>query len=140
MPLPSVGVKIKKIRKYRGMTQKALGLAIGMKETGAGTRIAQYETGYRVPQKKTLDKIAEALAVPPEILCSNDGSAETFIRDVFWMEEKDPSVVQTCLLISEYLNAWKSQRVKLAAGLITQEEYFDWKLNFKGAKYGKVLL
>lgn len=132
MSLPSVGFKIKKIRKHRGMTQKDLGQAIGMKETGAETCIAQYETGYRVPKKKTLDKIAAALNVPPEILCSEDGSAETFIRDVFWMEEKDPSVVQTCLLMCTYLKAWESQRVKLAAGMITQKEYFDWKLNILG--------
>ena len=133
MSLPSVGFKIKKIRKHRGMTQKELGLAIGFDKKGADSRVAQYETGYRVPQKKTLDKIAAALTVPPEIMCSKDGSAETFVRDVFWMEEKDPSVVQTCLLMCAYLKAWESQRVKLAAGLITQEEYFDWKLNFKGA-------
>ena len=40
----TVGEKIKKIRTFRGMTQKELGLAIGFEEKGADNRIAQYET------------------------------------------------------------------------------------------------
>lgn len=59
----TVGDKIKKIRTFRGMTQKELGLAIGFEEKGADNRIAQYETNYRVPKRELLDKIAEALRV-----------------------------------------------------------------------------
>ena len=40
----TVGDKIKKIRTFRGMTQKELGLAVGFEEKGADNRIAQYET------------------------------------------------------------------------------------------------
>ena len=47
----TVGDKIKKIRTFRGMTQKELGLAIGLEEKGADNRIAQYETNYRVPKR-----------------------------------------------------------------------------------------
>ena len=56
----TVGDKIKKIRTFRGMTQKELGLAIGFEEKGADNRIAQYETNYRVPKRELLDKMAEA--------------------------------------------------------------------------------
>ena len=59
----TVGDKIKKIRTFRGMTQKELGLAIGLEEKGADNRIAQYETNYRVPKRDLLDKIAVALRV-----------------------------------------------------------------------------
>ena len=59
----TVGEKIKKIRTFRGMTQKELGLAIGFEEKGADNRIAQYETNYRVPKRELLDKIAQALRV-----------------------------------------------------------------------------
>ena len=59
----TVGDKIKKIRTFRGMTQKELGLAIGFEEKGADNRIAQYETNYRVPKRELLDKMAEALRV-----------------------------------------------------------------------------
>ena len=73
----TVGDKIKKIRTFRGMTQKELGLAVGFEEKGADNRIAQYETNYRVPKRELLDKIAEALRVdrqnfsPALFACSN---------------------------------------------------------------------
>lgn len=50
----TVGDKIKKIRTFRGMTQKELGLAIGFEEKGAVNRIAQYETNYCVPNTDVL--------------------------------------------------------------------------------------
>ena len=59
----TVGDKIKKIRTFRGMTQKELGVAIGLEEKGADNRVAQYETNYRVPKKDLLNKIAEVLRV-----------------------------------------------------------------------------
>ena len=59
----TVGEKIKKIRTFRGITQKELGLAVGFEEKGADNRIAQYETNYRVPKRELLDKIAQALRV-----------------------------------------------------------------------------
>ena len=52
----TVGEKIKKIRTFRGMTQKELGLAIGFEEKGADNRIAQYETNYRVPNNPTIQQ------------------------------------------------------------------------------------
>ena len=65
----TVGDKIKKIRTFRGMTQKELGLAVGFEEKGADNRIAQYETNYRVPKRELLDKICGGAAGrPPEFL------------------------------------------------------------------------
>ena len=49
----TVGDKIRKIRTFRGMTQKELGVAIGLEEKGADNRVAQYETNYRVPCRPT---------------------------------------------------------------------------------------
>ena len=48
----TVGDKIKKIRTFRGMTPKELGLTVGFEEKGAENRIAQYETNYRVPKRE----------------------------------------------------------------------------------------
>ena len=39
----STGKNIKKVRKWRGITQEELGKALGIGEGSAGTRIAQYE-------------------------------------------------------------------------------------------------
>ena len=55
----TVGEKIKKIRTFRGMTQKELGLAVGFEEKGADNRIAQYETNYRVPKGNCWTRLPE---------------------------------------------------------------------------------
>ena len=59
----STGENIKRIRKFRGMTQKELGIAIGIGEGSASPRMAQYETDNRNPKLEQLSKIAEALEV-----------------------------------------------------------------------------
>ena len=59
----STGENIKRIRKFRGMTQKELGIAIGIGEESASPRMAQYETDNRNPKLEQLSKIAEALEV-----------------------------------------------------------------------------
>ena len=96
----TVGEKIKKIRTFRGMTQKELGLAIGFEEKGADNRIAQYETNYRVPKRELLDKIAQALRVDRQNFYTvQPGCAEDFMRTFFWLDEDSrlhPSV-SACL-------------------------------------------
>lgn len=41
----------KRIRTFRGLTQRELGLKLGYEERNADVRVAQYESGYRVPKK-----------------------------------------------------------------------------------------
>ena len=90
----TVGDKIKKIRTFRGMTQKELGIAIGFEEKGADNRIAQYETNYRVPKRELLDKIAEALRVDRQNFYTiRPGCAEDFMRTVFWLDEDSPGSI-----------------------------------------------
>ena len=54
----STGKNIKKVRKWRGITQEELGKALGIGEGSAGTRIAQYETGKRTPKGEILGKLS----------------------------------------------------------------------------------
>jgi transcriptional regulator with XRE-family HTH domain len=54
-----VGHRIRKIRIARGMTQAALGDAVGL----SADRIQQYENGFRRPRAELLKKIAGALGV-----------------------------------------------------------------------------
>ena len=69
-------MKIKKIRKEKGITQVELGemvgLGIGKK---AGVRISQYESGNRVPKEKTMIKLAYSLGVKLE-----DINLENYIK------------------------------------------------------------
>ena len=73
----TLGKRIKRIRTYRGMTQRELGIRLGYKESGADIRIAQYEMGHRKPKKDTLYKMAEILSVSPiQFIRPKQGSPE----------------------------------------------------------------
>jgi transcriptional regulator with XRE-family HTH domain len=52
----------------RGMTQKALGVAVGFPESSADVRIAQYESGARTPKRELLCQLAAPLGVSPSQL------------------------------------------------------------------------
>ena len=69
----STGKNIKKVRKWRGITQEELGKALGIGEGSAGTRIAQYETGKRTPKGEILGKISRVLFVNPKCLAAPKG-------------------------------------------------------------------
>ena len=98
----TVGDKIKRIRSFRGMTQKELGLAIGFEDKGADNRIAQYETNYRVPKKELLEKIADALHVDRQNFSTDaPGSAEDLRRTLFWLEEDNPGSIRLFQLVQD---------------------------------------
>lgn len=60
----SVGEKIKHYRKAKKMTQKQLGELCGIAEPN----IRKYELGKQNPKKETVEKIAEALDINPNVL------------------------------------------------------------------------
>ena len=64
----SPGRRIRHYRMLRGMTQKALGIAAGFSPETADIRIAQYESGARMPKHTLLCTLAEALGVSPSAL------------------------------------------------------------------------
>ena len=164
----TVGEKIKKIRTFRGMTQKELGLAIGFEEKGADNRIAQYETNYRVPKRELLDKIAQALRVDRQNFYTvQPGCAEDFMRTFFWLDEDSPGAIRLFQLVrnpgkcnasddksvryndsdewpahapvgmwidyglvNEFLREWCLRKEQLKSGEISEDEYFEWKINW----------
>ena len=56
----------------KNLTPEKLGLAIGLDEFVASTRINRYEKGNHQPDLNTLQKIAEVLEVPPAFFFSDD--------------------------------------------------------------------
>ena len=63
--LISPGRRIRHFRLRQGMTQKALGITAGFPPETADIRIAQYESGARMPKHTLLCTLAEALGVSP---------------------------------------------------------------------------
>ncbi len=56
-----VANRLREARKAKGLTQEALGLAIGIEEATARTRISQYESGRHTPPLSTIERLGQAL-------------------------------------------------------------------------------
>lgn len=130
----TIGNRIRKIRKFRNMTQQQLGELIGLDNS----RIRQYELNFRTPKENLLKKIAAALNVNEYALlnpCFN--SPILSIYALFEFEEiygfditksklnnKDPE-------LNELIDLWTKKKQELKDEKIEENEYIEWKLNFK---------
>jgi transcriptional regulator with XRE-family HTH domain len=73
-PIP---VRLKYARKKAKLSQKALGVCIGMDESSASPRMNQYEKGKHTPDVRTLKLLADELGVPLNyFFCEDESSAE----------------------------------------------------------------
>ena len=132
----TVGEKIKKIRTFRGMTQKELGLAVGFEEKGADNRIAQYETNYRVPKRELLDEDSPGsirlfqLVRNPGKTGASDDTAVRYNDTDDWPAQPPVGIYFNYGLVDEFMREWLLRQQELHAGEITREEYFEWKINW----------
>lgn len=77
MPENPIPLRLKQARNKIGISQKELGIKIGMDASSASGRMNHYEKGRHVPDVDTLRKIAEELNVPLNyFFCEDDLSAE----------------------------------------------------------------
>ncbi|WP_153446830.1 helix-turn-helix domain-containing protein [Vibrio algicola] len=73
-PIPA---RLKAARKKAKITQKNLGVKIGMEESSASGRMNHYEKGRHIPDIGTLRRMAEELDVPLNyFFCDDDVMAE----------------------------------------------------------------
>jgi transcriptional regulator with XRE-family HTH domain len=73
-PIPA---RLKAARKKANITQKDLGVKIGMEESSASGRMNHYEKGRHVPDIGTLSRMAEELDVPLNyFFCKDDLAAD----------------------------------------------------------------
>ncbi|QIR14680.1 helix-turn-helix domain-containing protein [Shewanella aestuarii] len=76
-PIPE---RLKLARKKLGISQKELGIRVGMDESSASGRMNHYEKGRHVPDIQSLKKMANELNVPLNyFFCEDDQSAELAI-------------------------------------------------------------
>lgn len=148
----SVGERIKRVRKFRGMTQAQLGEAVGLSDV----RIRQYELGNRTPKEDTLNKIAEALNVnyrslyEPSLYAAEDVMFSLFELDEHYdmpiyevtgkevtqmTHDDDNGEKHVCVsfgysLLDDFLMEWLQKKQELKQGKITREEYLEWKLKW----------
>jgi transcriptional regulator with XRE-family HTH domain len=138
----AVGDRIKRVRNSRGMTQKELGVAVGFDISSADVRIAQYESGTRTPKEDILTKIAEVLDVnyrslyEPTLYAAEDIMYTLFELDEHYrvtlteMTNKQIGVSFNSRLLNDFMSEWLQRKQELADGIITGDEYREWKLNW----------
>ncbi|MDF1618609.1 helix-turn-helix domain-containing protein [Petrocella sp. FN5] len=144
----AIGDKIKKIRVKRDMTQKDLGLAIGFNERTADVRMAQYESGTRVPKEAVIVKIAEVLKVNADYLMAPAiDKTEEIIHALIYLDELNQLKMEaedyttpegmdlkriklSLTYLDNYLEEWYDKKRELENDEITQDEYYDWKVNW----------
>ena len=150
-----LGERIKRIRTFRGLTQRELGLKLGYEERNADVRVAQYESGYRVPKKDTLMEIARILNVnyinltffwldednrntfhlfqlvrnPGKCNVSDDKSVRYNDSDE-WPAHAPVGMWLDYGLVNEFLREWCLRKEQLKNGEISEDEYFEWKINW----------
>ena len=85
-PCRTIGQRIAKCRKLRGLTQAELGMKVGFTSTNASIRIVQYENGTRIPKIDIVIKIANALDVDVFQFVYLSDNANNAILDLLWQE------------------------------------------------------
>ncbi|MCL3784074.1 helix-turn-helix transcriptional regulator [Roseburia hominis] len=75
----TVRENIRRIRQERNLTQRQLGEMVGASEA----YIRAYESGRRNPKPSSLEKIADALSVNPEVLANSDFDGIKAIHRLF---------------------------------------------------------
>lgn len=148
----TIGEKIKNARNLRGLTQKELGIKLGLDEKSADVRVAQYESGTRTPKAELLSEIATVLDVNVNSLKNPTlENTETFIHLLFDLEQESkkqhtnnfsiisvpdelgnsqPALQFHNHLLNEFLEEWQLRRKELSEKIITEEEYAEWMMSF----------
>ena len=79
-PKPTFACRLEQARKAAGLSQRALGIALGYAPESASPRMNQYERGRREPDFSTARQIADRLNVPLAYLfCEEDELAELIL-------------------------------------------------------------
>ncbi len=143
----TLGSRIRDFRKKAGMTQRALGVAVGFSPFTADVRIAQYENGSRRPKAGVLGSLAAVLGISSAALnVPNIENKATLMQTLFAIEDRyNLRPIHVCgenLLrvdalskcdgecLNRLLDEWQRQLYRLKRDEITQEEYDQWRYSF----------
>ena len=136
-----IGRRIKRMRQMRKMTQKELGIAVGFKPECAEIRISQYESDARTPKAELARFMASTLGVSSQIIGKYDiATPEGLLCTLFELDELyGLSLVEREGRIyfgfisqtdaDQLIKKWYGKRKALFRGMVTRDEYNDWKYN-----------
>ncbi len=75
-----IGYRIRQLRMEKGVSQKELGIRIGIHPDVASARVNQYERGKNEPAYQLVKLIGRELGVPPAFFFTEDGRLAELIR------------------------------------------------------------
>ncbi len=140
----NIGERIKYVRKLRGMKQEELAGKIGLTADENGrTRISQYENGNRTPKEDMLEKISDVLNVHSLYLSNKKHTAAlNFAFTLFEYDNDLPIIIKKenghylldldNFIFDDFFEEWMQKKANLKNGIISKEEYIEWKLNYTG--------
>lgn len=154
-----IGRRINFFRRLHGLTQKELGALLGFSEKSCDVRVAQYESGDRIPKEEMLQKLAAVFKISPLALKVPEfgswvqrmhiffamedmyGARISKIDDEYYLriEEKNNNEKLVTGVRNAVLQEWLDKVQALEQGKITKEAYDDWRYNYpKQGEYGCV--
>ncbi len=80
-PLPVYSRRLRQAREAHAISQRALGIAAGLDEFVASTRVNRYETGVHQPDLQTLQRLAAVLERPVAYFYAEDDDLAQLIAD-----------------------------------------------------------
>lgn len=91
-PLP---LRLKQARTAKGISQKQLGIQLGMEVGTASARMNQYEKGKHTPDYQTLKAIADELDVPVAyFFCESESTAKLLCLLQKMTEEEKSNLIE----------------------------------------------
>jgi transcriptional regulator with XRE-family HTH domain len=88
-----ISKRLKEARLATGISQKQLGIAIGIDEFVASARMNQYETGKHEPNFIIVKKIAKQLNVPAAFFYASDDDLACLLKMYYQLPNKQKQCV-----------------------------------------------
>lgn len=154
-----IGRQINFFRRLHGWTQKELGALLGFSEKSCDVRVAQYESGDRVPKEEILQKLAAVFKISTLALKVPDIDNWVYRMHIFFamedmygakiskidgdyylrIEKEDENEELVTRIRNAVLQEWLDKSQALEQGKITKEAYDDWRYNYpKQGEYAYV--
>lgn len=144
------GKRIKLFRTLRGMKQRQVGEILGFNGAATEVRMAQYEAEAREPKAALVEQMASIFKVSPKAISvpeidTYDGLMHTFfaLEDMYGLKIAEIDG-ELCLHLDRTLNPdmnlldlfelWHRQSMLLANGLITKQDYGEWRYNYPASQ------
>lgn len=139
----SQGARLEYIRRLRHMSEDDVAEYFGFGGKDPHKTFNSYENNYREPSKGRLKEIAELYEVSVNAIKKYDfNNPIDVIYNLMWLEEEFPyydiifdnySYEKNNYneIVQNAITEWKQMKEKRENLEISDDEYFEWKLNFK---------